>query len=143
MGKGKPGRRPTVPTRGTSPAQAENYLRKAENHLASALEAAAAERWDTAVLLSVHAAISAADAVCVSAFGVRSISPTHMDQVRLIRELFPDVDEARKASDQLAALLDRKNTVEYEARPSQPNDAQVAVKHADRVVAWARKIRTA
>lgn len=81
--------RPTVPTRETAQIQAANYLKKAEGHLAQALEAAAAGRWDTAVLLAVHAGISAADSACVAVHGVRSISPTHMDQVRLIRQLFP------------------------------------------------------
>lgn len=141
MSKTGQSRRLTVPTRETSPAQAENYLRKAESHLASALEAAVAERWDTAVLLAVHAAISACDAVCVARAGVRSVSQTHMDQVRLIRQLFPKDDETEKVSGQLAALLDRKNTVEYEGRLSRTQDAQVAVKHAERVVGWARKIR--
>lgn len=93
------------------------------------------------MLLSVHAAISAGDAACVTCAGVRSVSQTHMDQVRLLRQLFPGDEDAKKASDQLAALLDRKNTVEYQARLCRAQDAQVAVKHAERVVKWARRIR--
>lgn len=131
----------TVPTRELSPAQAVNFLRKAESHLASALEAAAGERWDTAALLSVHAAISAGDATCVARAGVRPVSQTHMDQVRLIQQLFSNDDEARKVSSQLAALLDRKNTIEYEARLSRREDAEIAVKQAERIVNWARGIR--
>jgi len=67
VSKKKPSRRPTVPTRETSRTQAANYLK-------TALEAMAAGRWDTAVLLAVHAGISAADAVCVAHHGLRSIS---------------------------------------------------------------------
>lgn len=118
-------------------------MKKAEGHLAQALEAVAAARWDTAVLLAVHAGISATDAVCIARHGLRSISQAHTDQVRLIRQLFPGDDEVKKASDQLAALLDRKNTVEYEGRLSQAHDAETATKHAERLVAWARKIRRA
>jgi len=131
VSKKKPSRRPTVPTRETSRTQAANYLK-------TALEAMAAGRWDTAVLLAVHAGISAADAVCVAHHGLRSISQTHMDQVRLVRQLFPGDDEAGKASDHLAASLDRKNTVEYEGRVCQPRDAEAAAKHAERLLAWAR-----
>jgi HEPN domain-containing protein len=132
--------RPTVPTRETARIQAANYLKKAEGHLAQALEASAAGRWDTAVLLSVHAGISAADAACVAEHGVRSISQTHMDQVRLIRQLFPRDDEAKKVSNHLAVLLDRKNTVEYEGRLCLAHDAEAATKRAERLVAWARGI---
>lgn len=123
-------------------ARAENYLRKAEAHLAAALESLAASRWDSAVLLALHAAISAADAVCVASRGVRSMSPTHMDQVKLLRQLFPGDEAARKASNQLADLLDRKNAVEYEARLFKESDAEVATKQAERVVVWARRIRS-
>jgi len=63
-----------------------------------------------------------------------------MDQVRLIRQLFPGDDEAKKASSHLAALLDRKNTVEYEGRLCRVHDAEAAIKHAERLVAWARRI---
>ncbi|MDI6771621.1 MAG: HEPN domain-containing protein [bacterium] len=118
-------------------------MRKAEGHLAQAFEAVAAGRWDTAVLLAVHAGISAGDAACVAQHGLRSISQTHADQVRLIRQLFPGNNEAKKASDQLSALLDRKNTVEYEGRLFQAHDAETATKHAERLVAWARKIQRA
>lgn len=81
------GRRLSIPTRTVARVQAANYLRKAEDHLAVAIEAVAAECWSTAVLLSVHAAISAADAACVATAGIRSVSQTHMDQVRLVRQL--------------------------------------------------------
>ena len=134
------GRRPSVPIRTVASAQATNYLRKAEDHLAAAVEAMTAERWSTVVLLTVHAAISAVDASCVASAGVRSVSQTHTDEVRLIRQLFVGDTEAKKASDHLAALLDRKNTAEYEARLFQRPDAETALKHAERLVNWARQV---
>ncbi len=134
----RPGKQPTVSTRSVQPAQAGNYLRKAEQHLALALQAFAGGRWDSAVLLSVHAAISAADAACVGKHGFRSISQSHSDQVNLLRQLFPRDDATIRASSQLAALIDRKNTVEYEARLCTQKDAEVATKQAERVVQWAR-----
>jgi hypothetical protein len=56
----------------------------------------------------------------------RSISQTHADQPRLIRQLLPDDENARRAATQLEALIDRKNTVEYEAPRSGPDEAQLA-----------------
>lgn len=135
------GRRPpSLPTRAVASAQAGNYLRKAEDHFAAATEAATTERWSTVVLPSVHAAISASDAACVATAGLRSISQTHMDQVRLIRQLFADDSDAKKASDHLAALLDLKSTAGYEAKLFQGADAVTALKHAGRLVNWARAV---
>lgn len=140
MSKSRPLKSATVPLRSVNRAQAANYLTKAEQHLAEALEALSAERWDTAVLLAIHAAIAAADAACVASAGVRSASSTHADQPRLLRQLLPDIEEARRAATQLEALIDRKNTVEYEARRCRPDDAQVSAKQAQRVVQWARAL---
>ena len=134
----QPRKQPTVPVRQVQPAQAANYLHKAGQHLALALQALTQGRWDSAVLLSVHAAISAADAVCVGKSGVRSVSRTHTDQVKLLRQLLPDDDATTRASNQLAALIDRKNTVEYEARVCTEREAETATKQAERVVEWAR-----
>src|SRR3989337_702112 len=105
-----------IAVRQVRPVQGANYLNKAGQHLALALQALAQGRWDSAVLLSVHAGISAADAVCVGTSGLRSASKVHSDQVKLVRQLLPNDDSAKRASTQLAALIDRKNTVEYEAR---------------------------
>jgi HEPN domain-containing protein len=123
-------------------SQVSNYLRKAEQHLAESLEALSAERWDTAVLLAIHAAIAAVDAVCVASAGVRSASRTHADQPRLVRELLLDNEDARRAAMQLQGLIDRKNTVEYEARRCRPEDAQIRTRQAQRIVEWVRTVVT-
>ncbi len=140
MAKDKSRKGLTIAVREVSGANAENYLRKAESHLATALEVQTLERWDTAVLLSVHAGISASDAACAAMAGVRSAGQSHMDQVKLIRQVFPGDHEADRAAGQLADLIDKKNTVEYEARRCDSHDANVAVKRAERLVNWARKV---
>jgi len=132
----------TVPVRTVSRAQASNYLKKAEQHLAESLEALSAERWDTAALLAIHAAIAGADAACIHSGGVRSASQTHADQPRLIRQLLPGNEDARRAAAKLEALIDRKNIVEYEARRCRPEDAQISTKQAQRVVEWVRTVVT-
>ncbi len=133
-------RLPRVASRKVQPVHAINYLRKAEQHQTLALQALADGRWDSAALLSVHAAISAGDSVCVSKFGLRSVSQTHADQVKLLRELFPDDEPTMQACKQLAALIDRKNVVEYEARLCSRDDAEIAAKQAERIVNWAREV---
>ena len=135
---GEPKKSVNVAVRRVQPVQGANYLNKAGQHIALALQALAQGRWDSAVLLSVHAGISAADAVCVGTFGLRSASKVHSDQVRLVRQLLPNDESAKRASTQLAALIDRKNTVEYEARTCSQQDAEIATRHAERVVSWAR-----
>jgi len=129
-----------IAVRQVRPVQGANYLNKAGQHLALALQALAQGRWDSAVLLSVHAGISAADAVCVGTSGLRSASKVHSDQVKLVRQLLPNDDSAKRASTQLAALIDRKNTVEYEARTCTQQDAVTATRQAERIVGWARAV---
>lgn len=140
MSSHRPPGRPNIPTRPVSRTLGAHYLKKASEHLANAQSALADGEWNTAVLLSVHAGISAGDAVCVSRFGIRCASPTHMDQVRLIRKSFSQDEAAEKAASQLAALIDRKNAVEYEARLCRSDDAERATRQAERVVAWAQRI---
>lgn len=130
----------SIHTRPVSRAQASNYHRKAVQHWANARRARDAGEYDSAVLLAVHCAIAAGDAACVARAGVRSSSPTHTDQVRLVRALFPDDHEAERAAKELASLLDKKHTVEYEARVCVAKDAETAVTRAERLLAWARRV---
>jgi hypothetical protein len=130
----------SVAHRRVNPAQARNYADKADQHLGLARQALAGERWDSAVLLSVHAAINAADAACVKQAGVRSTGESHVEAVRLLTQLFPGDAAARKAGNQLSALVDKKNTVEYEARRSTVAEAQTAMERAERVVRWAQEV---
>lgn len=92
------------------------------------------------MLLSIHTGISAADAACVHKGGVRSVSETHIDQARLLDQLFPVDDAAKTAASQLRSLIDRKNTVEYQSRRATEDDPIRATKQAERLVGWARSL---
>ncbi len=140
MSKRRSEKSPTVAHRRVEPAHAPNYLEKAAQHLGLARQALAGERWDSAVLLSVHAAINAADAACVKKAGARSTGGSRVEAVRLLSQLFPGDEAARKAGTQLAALIDKKNTVEYEARRCTANEARIAVDRVERLVQWAQQI---
>jgi len=71
------------------------------------------------------------------------MSKAHADQVKLLRQLYPDSEPASRAASQLAALIDRKNTVEYEARLCAEKDAETSTKQAERVIDWAREVLSA
>jgi len=108
--------------------------------MTNALAARGAKHWNTAVLLAVHVAITAADAATIAQAGVRSGSATHTDQVRLVRAVFVGDQQAEQAAKQLAAVLDRKHAVEYEARMCTADDADRVVKQAERLLAWAQQV---
>lgn len=59
-------------------SRARTYLGKADEFLAAAKTALAAEQNDAALLLAIHAGISACDAVTVALGGLRSTDPDHL-----------------------------------------------------------------
>ncbi len=124
-----------VSTRKLSPAKSGNYLKKAEELYLEMLEARRSARFNSAVISAVHCGISASDAYTVYAGGVRSASKDHGDAVRL---LFTMGADARALSEHLRWLLEVKNAAEYEDRLFTSKDADLAVKHAERLYKWVR-----
>lgn len=122
----------------TPRSEAHLYLSKASEFAAQARAASDSELHDAAVLLSVHAAISSADAVTVALAGLRSADPDHQRAVDLLGDVARGSEEIQQRAAQLRALLQKKNLVEYESRRSSPAEARDAVARAERLVAWAR-----
>jgi HEPN domain-containing protein len=121
----------------THPNVAANYLRKALE-FRHAMNTALAEReGNAAALNAVHCAISAADALCVHVGGKRSSSKNHADAVRLLAELVPG-EVGRRQGDRLAAVLAKKNQVEYEERLFSVDEALNLSKQAERLFDWVR-----
>jgi HEPN domain-containing protein len=120
-------------TRKLSPSKSGNYLKKAEELYLEALEARRSGRFNSAVISAVHCGISASDAYTVYAGGVRSASKDHGDAVKLLSSMGA---EAKPMSDHLRWLLEVKNAAEYEDRLSTSKDADLAVKHAERLYKW-------
>lgn len=110
---------PSVPTVREPRERARSYLAKATQRLEDAEEMLVRERYDSAAGLAVLAGINGADAACIARAGVRAAGRSHSDAVRLIRQLLPGDDEAQRASNQLANVVNLKNAIEYEARRSQ------------------------
>jgi HEPN domain-containing protein len=126
-------------TRKTSrvePQEARHYAAKAREFLEEARAAAGAGRHDAALLIAVHAAIAAVDAVTAAIGGRRSTDPDHRRAADLLLEVAGPSEEVRARARQLAALLGKKNLVEYESRRATAREASEAVDRAARIVEW-------
>ncbi len=123
-----------APTRRLDPSKARNYLKKAGELYLDMLEARRSGRFNSAVISAVHCGISAADAYTVYVGSVRSSSKDHGDAVRLLSSTGI---EAKKMSEHLRSLLEVKNAAEYQDRLFTSAEADLAMKHAERIYKWA------
>jgi HEPN domain-containing protein len=113
------------------------YLTKAQQFCAEATTAIMSPRNDAAMLNAVHAAISAADAVCVALGGRRSSDPNHQRAADLLQEIGGKSTDVSGQVRRLRELVSKKNAVEYESRLATAREATGAVQTAERFVAWA------
>ncbi len=121
----------------TSRGDASLYLAKGKQFLEAAQLALKGSRPDAAMLNSIHAAISAADAVTVALSGRRSADPDHQRVADLLEEVGGRSESITSRVKQLRALLAKKNQVEYESRQARAGEAADAVARALRFVEWA------
>src|SRR2546425_2276508 len=119
-----------VSTRKLSPAKSGNFLKKAEELYLEMLEARRNGRFNSAVISAIHCGISASDAYAVYLGGVRSASKDRGDAVRLLSTMGVD---AKVLSEHLRSLLEVKNAAEYEDRLFTSKEADLAMKHAERL----------
>lgn len=127
-------RRKTVKIRRS---EARLYLAKAQQFCVEATTAIMSSRNDAAMLNAVHAAISAADAVCVALGGRRAADPDHQRAADLLQEIGGKSTGVSTHVRRLRELLTKKNAVEYESRRASAREATGAVQRAERFVAWA------
>jgi len=117
----------------------ENYLRKSEECLDTALECLRTRRWNAAVINAVHGGISACDALTVFMLGVRHAGERHEDAISLFQTAGLPKDILASKSKQLSRLLGIKNAAEYEERLMNENDAKEAVRDAERFISWVKE----
>ncbi len=125
-----------VPTRRLDRAKSRNYLKKAEELYQEMLEGRRSGRFNATVISAIHCGISASDAYTVYTGGVRSAGKDHGDAIRLLASMGT---EAKKMSDHLRSLVEVKNAAEYEERLFTSGDAEMAVKHAERLYKWVKE----
>lgn len=118
--------------------EALEYLEAAHEFQAAAEASAAAGRWRAAGLDAIHAAIAAADAVCVFEVGERSSSSSHDDASGLLAR--SGAPGAREKAEQLTAVLELKSQVAYESGLVKRSSAEVLLKRSRRLLDWAHEL---
>jgi len=128
----------TLRTRSLDRSKYKNYLLKSEEFLGTAKDALEKAKYNAAVLNSVHAIISAADALLVFVKGFRYAGTKHEEAVELFSGIFPGEQEHEKNVSRFGTILSIKNKAEYVEVLLNPKDAEGAVKDAMRFLDYVR-----
>lgn len=127
----------TRETEAVPPAEAADYLAKAEEFQRGARRLLEAGDRNAAGVLAIHAGITAADAITIHFLGLRSAGQRHLDVLPLIGQ----TTHPRKTAvqRQLNELLGEKKSVEYEGRLISVGDAEKMVMLSARIVEAAKQ----
>jgi HEPN domain-containing protein len=128
-------------TRNVNKAEAKAYMDKGEQFLRTMREALKNEDWDAAGLNSIHAVISANDALLGTRHGIRPSSPDHGDAAVLLSQ-YEKSEDAKKNANRLDRMMRKKNLVEYEGRKLTKSEAAALATHAERFFSWVKSILT-
>lgn len=112
------------------------YLTKAKEFLKGALMQAEKEECNSSAVLSIHAVISACDAVCARFLQLRHGGADHMQAVELLSSLPLERSEIESKLKQARRVISLKNAAEYEDRLIEKNEAQEILRDAERLVEW-------
>ena len=112
------------------------YLSKAREFLDGARRLLENEDWNSSAVLSIHAVISACDAICVRFMQLRHSGADHMQAVELLNSLPLERAEIESKVKQARRVISFKNAAEYEDRLIRQNEAQEMFKDAERLVEW-------
>ncbi len=123
-------------TKPTKVGSEKIYLSKAKEFLEGAKLLAENEEWNSSAVLSVHAVISACDAICARFLQLRHSGADHMQAVELLRNLPIDRGETKTKLKQATRVISMKNASEYEDRLIKQGDAQEMLRDAERLVKW-------
>ena len=116
---------------------AQAFLKKAEEYLSSAQDSVDMERYTVAAGDSIHAGISAKDAIVTMLTGSTGKSKDHMAAVRELHQALGRRDEASSADRALRELLAAKPDVEYSVTVMTSTKATAMVRRAQTLVALA------
>lgn len=124
-------------TRSITESEARSYLDKAKQHHEAMQDEFGLERWNTAALIGVHCAISAADAVLGKSAGIRSAGESHADAAQLIRTHVKD-EAAERQAQRFLKIIQEKNFVAYDSREFTRAEAADLIKDVGRFFEWAK-----
>ncbi len=113
------------------------YLSKARDFLEGARMLVEKEKWNSSAVLSVHAVISACDAVCARFLQLRHGGVDHLQAVELLNNLPLERSEIESKMKQARRVISLKNAAEYEDKLIKQSDAHEMLRDAERLVEWA------
>lgn len=117
-------------------SSSSNYLKKAlECHRAAAQSFARGD-WNAAAICMVHSCISACDALCAHALGLRHTGERHSDSVSLLQSVKPNDERYKANAVRLRRVIEIKNMAEYEERLVFRKEAEKATKDGGRFLAF-------
>ncbi len=119
-------------TRSVARSKYKIYLKKSEEFLATATDSLEKSRYNSCVLNSVHATISAADALLVFAKGIRHTGPRHDEAVELFSTISAGEPDHEKNVARFSSVLSAKNGAEYLDVLLKSEDAKDALRDASR-----------
>jgi len=125
-------------TRSIDRSKYRNYLLKAEEFLDTAKDAFERTRYNASVLNSVHAIISAADALLVFVKGFRYAGARHEEAVELFSGIFTGAPEHEKNVSRFGTILSIKNKAEYLEVLLSSEDATDALRDAVRFLSYVK-----
>jgi HEPN domain-containing protein len=117
-----------------------NYLKRSRECLNSAGNSFETKEYDASAINSVHAAISAADALCVYYTGWRHSGEKHEDIKKLMLEIKEiGRDELDALAKRVIRVIKMKNMAEYEERSVKQKEAETLLNTAKAVFEDIRK----
>ena len=111
-----------------------NFLQKAAECRRAAARSLAREDWNAATICAIHGSISACDALCAYALGLRHSGRHHDDAASLLLSIKPSDDRFKANATRLRRIIDIKNMAEYEERLVFRKEAEKAFSHCERFV---------
>lgn len=126
-----------IPVRVVEKVNHTSYLKKAQEYYDTMIYTASQNKWNASSLNAIHCGISAADALLVKFFGIRSISKDHEDVVRLLMEKFGEEHDLQQCG-HLAKILSQKSHVEYDDKLFDRKSAGNIIKNAERFFDWVK-----
>lgn len=127
-------------TRNVDQSNAGNYLERAEQCSTAMHRAFSDGNWNACVINAIHTGISSADAICVHKLGKRIAAQSHIQAASLLAGIRPETEELKKAVKHLVGLIGDKTDAEYGERLSTQREAENAVKHAERILSYAKSV---
>jgi hypothetical protein len=112
------------------------FLTKARDFLKGTIMEAEKENWNSAAVLSIHAVISACDAICAKFLQLRHGGVDHMQAIELLASLPFERSEIESKLKQARRIISLKNAAEYEDRLIKQSEAQEMLIDAQQLVEW-------